>query len=188
LKKSSPELHGTIISTMMKAIEEKIIEQKLSQEPQQFKPNGHQSRPRKLLSSLSTICYRFAQLVDCKENRTLTPLTEELSIPSHDPILDEATEEPMGLTIHVSYRRALQEMEWISGQSMSHTTLHQRLQRFAKQLSPFEEKKKIVFRFLIVDGMKVHLQGPWGQDLGQAEMRWALPSEYSSEPFEPVGF
>jgi len=79
-------------------------------------------------------------------------------------------------------------MERISGQSMSHSTLHQRLQRFAQEHSPFGEKKSIPFRFLIVDGTKVHLQGPWGQDLGQAEMRWALASEHASGPFEPVGF
>jgi hypothetical protein len=188
LKRSSPELQGTIISTLMKATEEQIIEQKLSQEPQRYKPNGHQSKPRKLRSSLGTISYRFAQLVDRKENRTFAPLAEALSIPSYDHILEEATEGPMGLTIHVSYRRAVKEMERISGQSMGYTTLHQRLQRFAQQHSPFEEKKKIAFRFLIVDGTKVHLQGPWGQDLGQAEMRWALASEHSSGPFEPVGF
>jgi len=103
LKKSSPELHGTIISTLMKAIEERIIEQKLSQEPQRYKPNGHQSRPRKLRSSLGTICYRFAQLVDGQENRTFAPLAEELSIPSYDHIWEEATEGSIGLTIHVSY-------------------------------------------------------------------------------------
>lgn len=64
---------------------------------------------------------------------------------------------------------------------MSHTTLHHWLQRLAQEHCPFSarvgcasgggEKKSTPFRFLIVDGTKVHLQGPWGQDLGQAEMR-----------------
>jgi hypothetical protein len=72
-KKALLNPHGTIISTLMKAIEERIAEQKLSQEPQRYKPNGHQSKPRKLRSSFGTISYRFAQLADRKENRTFAP-------------------------------------------------------------------------------------------------------------------
>jgi hypothetical protein len=44
------------------------------------------------------------------------------------------------------------------------------------------------FRFLLVDGTKVHLQGPGGQDLGKVEMRWALASLGGLSRFEPVGF
>ncbi len=188
LKKNCPELHGTIISTLMKALEEQSIAEKLSRESERNKFNGHQSKPRKLRSSLETIVYQFSQLVDRKMNRTFAPLVGTLSIPSHDHILEEATEGPIGLMIHVSYRRVAQEVERISGQSMSHTTLHHRLQRWAQEHCPFGENKNTPFRFFIVDGTKVHLQGPWGQDLGQAEMVWALASEHSSGPFEPVGF
>ena len=48
--------------------------------------------------------------------------------------------------------------------------------------------KDRAFRFLVVDGTKVHLQGPLGKDLGQVEMRWALASLGSLSRFELVGF
>ena len=32
------------------------------------------------------------------------------------------------------------------------------------------------YRFLLVDGTKVHLQGPKGEELGKAEMRWVMAS------------
>jgi len=37
--------------------------------------------------------------------------------------------------------------------------------------------KEVPYRFLMVDGTKVRLQGPGGKDLGYKEMRWALASE-----------
>jgi len=48
--------------------------------------------------------------------------------------------------------------------------------------------KEVPYRFLMVDGTKVHLQGPGGKDLGYKEMRWALASVGPGCPFEPVGF
>jgi len=188
LKEGSSEIHGVILSTLMKALEEGVIKQKIEEEPGRYNRNGHQSEPRKLRSSLGTISYRFAQLRDCKEDRTLVPLVEALSIPSYDHYLEETMEGPIGLAVHVSYRRATSEIERISGQSMSHSTVHKRLQVFAQEHCPFGEMKSIPFRFLIVDGTKVHLQGPFGKDLGQTEMRWALASQGASGPFEPVGF
>jgi hypothetical protein len=94
----------------------------------------------------------------------------------------------IGLTVHVSYRRATSEVERIAGQSMSHTTVHSRLQKLARSHEPFGSMKDRAFRFLVVDGTKVHLQGRLGKDLGQVEMRWALASVGSSSRFEPVGF
>ena len=44
------------------------------------------------------------------------------------------------------------------------------------------------YRFIMADGTSVKLQGPSGQDLGKAEMRWALASLGSGYPFELVGF
>ncbi len=97
-------------------------------------------------------------------------------------------EPPLGLSIHVSYRRATSEIQRIQDHSMHHATLHSRLQRFAQDHLPFSGMKSTPFRFLMVDGTKVHLQGPFGQDLGQAEMRRALASQGPSTPFEPLGF
>ncbi|GFP19798.1 hypothetical protein HKBW3S03_01302 [Candidatus Hakubella thermalkaliphila] len=188
LKEASSEIHGAMVSTLMKALEERVIEQKLEQEPGRYQRNGHQSQPRKLRTSLGVIAYRFAQLRDRQQGGTVVPLVEALSIPAYDHYLEETMEPSIGLSVHLSYRRATSEVERIQGQSMSHTTVHSRLQEFAQSHSPFGERKAITFRYLLVDGTKVHLQGPSGQDLGQAEMRWALASLGPSSPFEPVGF
>ena len=59
---------------------------------------------------------------------------------------------------------------------MSHTTVHRRLQELARSHDPFGVMKERAFRFLLVDGTKVHLQGLAGKDLGQVEMRWAMAS------------
>ena len=102
--------------------------------------------------------------------------------------MDEALEPGIGLCAHVSYRRAAAEVERIGGQTMSHTTIHRRLQEFAGSHAPFGDLKDKPFVWLLVDGTKVHLQGKKGKDLGQAQMRWALASEGAGKPFEPVGF
>jgi hypothetical protein len=90
--------------------------------------------------------------------------------------------------VHVSYRRAAQEVERIGGQTMSPSTIHRRLQEFAGSHAPFGDLKKRPFVWLLVDGTQVHLQGKKGKDLGQAQMRWALASQGEGKPFEPVGF
>jgi hypothetical protein len=116
------------------------------------------------------------------------PLVQALAIPAYDHYLEEALEPGIGLSVHVSYRRAASEVERIQGQSMSHTTVHGRLQEFAPSHDPFGPMKDKAFRYLLVDGTKVHLQGAAGQDLGQVEMRWALASLGPFSGFEPVGF
>jgi hypothetical protein len=115
-------------------------------------------------------------------------LVESLAIPAYDHYLEETLEPGIGLSVHVSYRRATGEVERIGGQSMSHTTVHRRLQELAQRQDPFGAMKERAFRFLLVDGTKVHLQGALGKDLGQVEMRWALASMGSLSRFEPVGF
>ena len=56
------------------------------------------------------------------------PLVEALAIPAYEHYLEDALEPGIGLSVHVSYRRAQSEVERIAGQSMSHTTVHNRLQ------------------------------------------------------------
>ncbi len=136
LKEGSSKIHGTILSALMKALEDKLIEQSLKQDPGRYQRNGYQSKPRKLKCSLGTISYRFAQIRDQREARTLRPLVEALSIPAYDHYLEETMEPPLGLSIHLSYRRATSEVQRIQGQSMSHTTVHSRLQKFAQHHCP----------------------------------------------------
>jgi hypothetical protein len=141
-----------------------------------------------LQSSLGLIRYRLAQMVDRKRGKSFTPLVSALAIPAHDHYLEEAMEPATGLVVHVSYRGATSEVERIQSQLMSHATVHGRLREFAQAHNPFRERKEILFRFRLVDGTKVHLQGAGGKDLGHIEMHWALASLGSLLRFEPVGF
>jgi len=188
LKQAAPEVLATILTTLLEGIEEKALERQIEKDPQRYCKNGHQSKPRKFSCSFCDFSYRFAQLQDRKTGRSLTPLVKALSIPEQVRFLEEALEPGIGLCAHVSYRRAAKEVERIGGQAMSHTTIHRRLQEFARSHAPFGELKDRPFVWLLVDGTKVHLQGKKGKDLGQVEMRWALASEGEDQPFEPVGF
>jgi hypothetical protein len=188
LKQSVGQIHGQILVNLMKALEERLIDEMVQSDPERYRRNGSQSKARYLKSSLGTLAYRFAQLRDQHSGRSLTPLVEALALPAYDQYLEEALEPGIGLTVHVSYRRATSEVKRIGGQSMSHTTVHRRLQELARSHDPFGGMKERPFRFLLVDGTKVHLQGPLGKDLGQVEMRWALASFGSLSRFEPVGF
>ena len=188
LKEAVGKIHGAMLESLMKALEERLIDGMIQNDPARYRRNGTQSKPRSLKSSLGTVAYRFAQLKDRQSGRSLMPLVEALAIPAYDHYLEEALEPGIGLSVHVSYRRATSEVERLGGQSMSHTTVHSRLQKFARSHDPFGSMKDKAFRFLVVDGTKVHLQGPAGNDLGQVEMRWAMASVGSLSRFEPVGF
>ena len=188
LKQAVGQIDGKILETLMQALEERLIEGMVHSDPERYRRNGTQSKPRLLKSTLGTIGYRFAQLRDRHTGRSLTPLVEALAIPAYDHYLEEALEPGIGLSMHVSFRRATSEVERIGGVSMSHTTVHRRLQEVARSHDPFGEMKDRAFRFLLADGTKVHLQGPAGKDLGQVEMRWVMASSGSPSGFEPVGF
>lgn len=188
LKDAVGQIHGAILAQLMKALEERLITEMVQHDPERYRRNGSQSKPRYLKSSLGIIPYRFAQLRDRQSGRTWMPLVEALAIPTYDHYLEEALEAGIGLTVHVSYRRASSEVKRIRGHSMSPTTVHGRLQEFARSHDPFGSMKDRAFRFLLVDGTKVHLQGGGGQELGKVEMRWALASLGSGSRFEPVGF
>jgi hypothetical protein len=188
LKEAAPQIMETILTTLLEAIEEKAVARQVEKDPQRYCKNGHQSKPRQFSCSLCDFSYRFAQLKDRKTGRSLMPLVKALSIPEQVRFLEEALEPGIGLCAHVSYRRAAAEVERIRGQRMSHTTIHRRLQEFARTHAPFGDLKERPFVWLLVDGTKVHLQGKKGKDLGQAEMRWALASEGEGKPFELVGF
>ncbi len=188
LKEAAGQIHGKLLESLMQALEERLIDGMVRSDPERYRRNGSQSKPRSLKCTLGTIVYRFAQLRDEHSGRSLTPLVEALGIPAYDHYLEEALEPGIGLSMHVSFRRATSEVERITGQPMSHTTVHRRLQELARSHDPFGPMKERGFRFLLVDGTKVHLQGPAGKDLGQVEMRWAMASVGSLSRFEPVGF
>lgn len=188
LKQSAPEIQAAILTTLLNALEEKAVEQLVEKDPERFHRNGHQRKARQFSCSLCNFSYRFAQMLDRSTGRSFVPLVKALSIPPQVRFLDEALEPGMGLCVHVSYRRAAGEVKRISGRAMSHTTIHRRLQQFARMHDPFVDLKEKPFTWLLVDGTKVHLQGGKGKDLGKVEMRWAMASAGAGQPFEPVGF
>jgi hypothetical protein len=188
LKESSSKINESIINTLLKAIEMKVVQRYIDKDPMRFRKNGHQSKPRQMSCSFCTFSHRFAQLKDRKTGRSFMPLAKALSIPEQVHYLEESLEPSIGLCTHVSYRRAAKEIERIQKRSMSHTTIHRRLQKFAQDHEPFNSLKNRPFRFLLVDGTKVRLQGKKGKDLGKTEMRWAMASEGPQHRFEPVGF
>jgi hypothetical protein len=188
LKESSSQIHEAIITTVLEAIEKREVQRYIDKDPMRYRKNGRQSKPRKMRCSLCSFSYRFGQLLDNKKGRTFMPLAKVLSIPAHVHFLEEALEPSIGLCTHVSYRRAAKEIDRIRDYSMSHTTVHRRLKGFAQDHEPFDNLRKRHFRFLLVDGTRVRLQGKRGKDMGLAEMRWALASEGPHHRFEPVGF
>lgn len=188
LKQAAPEIQAAILTTLLKAIEEKAVEKQIEKDPQRYHKNGHQTKARRFSCSLCDFSYRFAQVKDRRTGKTLTPLVKGLSIPERVRFLEEALEPGIGLCAHVSYRRAAGEVERVGGRTMSHTTIHRRVQEFARTHAPFGVLKDRPFVWLVVDGTKVHLQGTKGKDIGQVEMRWSLASEGEGKPFEPVGF
>jgi hypothetical protein len=188
LKQGAAEIHAAILTTLLAAVEEKAVQRYVTKQPERYRKNGHQSKPRQFSCSLCDFSYRFAQLLDRRNGRSLRPLVKALSIPEQVRFLDEALEPGIGLCAHVSYRRAAGEVERIGGQRVSHTTIHRRLQQFAQAHDPFGDLKGRPFRWLLVDGTTVHLQGARGKDLGPVQMRWALASNGVAQPFEPVGF
>ena len=62
LKESLGRIHGEILVKLMQALEERMIEAMMDNDPGRYQRNGRQSRSRQLRCSLATIGYRFAQL------------------------------------------------------------------------------------------------------------------------------
>jgi hypothetical protein len=100
LKQGCGEIHGAILANLMRALEERLIEQIIQSEPGRYRRNGHQSKVRHLKCSLGSIGYRFAQLKDRHSGRTWMPLAQELAIPAYDHYLEEALEPGIGLSVH----------------------------------------------------------------------------------------
>jgi hypothetical protein len=113
LKQAVGQIDGAILESLMKALEERLIDAMVQSDPERYRRNGSQSKARYLKSSLGAIPHRFAQLRDQHSGRSLTPLVEALAIPAYDHYLEEALEPGIGLSVQVSYRRATSEVERI---------------------------------------------------------------------------
>ena len=118
----------------------------------------------------------------------MIPLAKELALVPYKQYQAEALESGIGFAIHLSYRQASTEIIRIRGQGPSKSTTYCWFGELSQTHGQWPVMKEIPYRFLMVDGTKVHLQSPGGRNLGQAEMRWALASQGIGYPFEPVGF
>lgn len=190
LQKASTKIFLVILRAIFQAIEQESTEELQRDHPNRYVKNGHESKHRTLRTSFGLFRYRLAQLYDKVNKKTVVPLRMNDFLPRYRRYPEEMTEPGIGLAVHLSYRRSNKEVERIRKEevSPSASTLHRRLQEFAQVQCQWPNLKKIPYRFLMVDGTTIRLQGYRGKDLGQGEMRWALASTGENNPFEPVGF
>lgn len=190
LRKGSVQIFQALFEGLVAAIEEQTIEQMMDKEQGRYVRNGHQAEARQLRTSLGLFRYHLAQLYDKVERKSVVPLRLNGFLPRNRRYTDEAMEGGIGQVVHISYHCSSKEMARIREEApaASAMTVHRRLQEFAQQKCSWPDLKKIPYRFLMVDGTKVRLQGNKGADRGQGEMRWALASLGENQPFEPVGF
>jgi len=186
VKKVMSQIFFIIVKTLFAAIEEREMERLKTEEPDRFVKNGHQKRL--LRTSFGPFWYPLGRVYDKRSKKTFLPLAKALSIPSHRQYLDEAMEPAAGLVAHVSFRRSISESERITTGKIGKDTFHSWLQDFAKGQCNWPDHKKIPYRYLLVDGTGVRLQGYKGKDLGGKQMRWALACQGEKKPFEIVGF
>lgn len=188
LEEQTPLILTTLLEMIFKALEERTVGRWRREHPGRYISNGHQSNARKLITHFGAFRYRMIQLIDTQTEKTIIPLAKELQLEPYKRYQAEALESGVGLAIHLSYRQASSEVTRIRGQGPGKSTLYRWFGQLSQTHGQWPELKEIPYRFLMVDGTKVHLQGTGGVDLGQAEMRWALASQGPGHPFEPVGF
>jgi len=190
LRHANARVSFALLEALFSAIEEQTIEQMQSKYPERYVRNGYQTKERELRTSLGPFRYRLAQMYDKIEQKTVVPLRASGFLPRHRQYIEESMEAGIGAVVHLSYRWSSKEVARIREQATptSASTLHRRLNEFAQQKCSWPDLNKVPYRFLMVDGTGVRLQGYKGKNLGKGEMRWALASVGEKEPFEVVGF
>ncbi|MDK2897371.1 MAG: hypothetical protein PWP04_1491 [Candidatus Atribacteria bacterium] len=190
LRQANTRTYSALLQVLFSAIEEQTIEQIQSEYPGRYVHNGYQTKERELRNSLGLFHYRLAWSYDKVEQKTVVPLRATGFLLQDRRYTEEATEAGIGLVIYLSYGWSSKEMARIREQvlSVSASTLHRRLREFAQQQCSWPDLKKLPYRFLMVDGTVVRLQGYKGTNLGRGEMHWTLSPLGKDEPFEPVGF
>jgi len=188
ISESLPEIGKALFVTLMKALETKAIKHYMQKAPTRYVRNGHESHERQFRTSFGKVHYRYAQLLDNATNKSFSPLRKMLPIEPYKRYQREALKAPINLVVHLSYQKATAEYNAILPAGMSKSTLWRHLHQFSDQMNTWPDLKKIPYRFLMVDGTKVTLMDESKQNIGQAQLRFALASVDVSNPFEPVGF
>lgn len=188
LEGHTPVILAALLEMIFKALEECTVDRLMRENPGRYMSNGHQPNARKLITHFGEFRYRMVQMMDTQTGKAVVPLARELALVPYKQYQAEALEPGIGLAIHLSYLQASSEVIRIKGQGPRKSTAYRWFRELSKTHGHWPPLREIPYRFLVVDGTKVHLQGPGGIDLGQAEMRWALASRGPGHPFEPVGF
>ena len=190
LRNAVAKISFALLEALFSAIEERTTEQMREEYPGRYVHNGYQTKKRELRTSLGPFHYRLAQMYDKVEQKTVVPLRASGFLPKHRQYTEETTEAGVGSVVHLSYRWASKEVARIREQAppASASTLHRRLKEFAQQKCSWPDLRQVPYRFLMVDGTGVRLQGYRGVNRGKGDMRWALASLGEKEPFELVGF
>jgi len=188
LEDQIPVIFIKILESTFKAVEERAINRLIKESPGRYTRNGHQRNKRKFITQFGTFRYRMAQMQDRELGKTIVPLAQELEMTPHKHYQAKAMEASIGSAIHLSYALASSEVIRIRGWGPSKSTTYRWLREISQTHGKWPCMKNIPYRFLMVDGMKVHLQVQGGNDIGMREMRWALASQGPKQPFEPVGF
>lgn len=188
LEEQAPEIMSALTDGIFQALEKRAVQALEESIPGRYRKNGHQSTSRQIKTFFGTVFYRLRQMIDTHTGQTIFPLAQTLDLLPYRRYQPGALEPGVGLVMHLSYRQASSEGQRIQGHGPSKSTLHRGVQELAQKQGKWPSFKQRPFRFLMVDGTKVHLQGPGGKDRGQVEMRWALAAVGPGKPFEPVGF
>lgn len=188
LEKDKDLLMRSIVGVILKALEEAAIEEYTTRESDRFIRHGSQPNERKLLTSFGEIRFRLAQMRDKQRGAVFCPLVKKLQITPYRQYQGEALEAAVGQTVHLSYRLGASETRRITGYGPSKSTVWRGLQELAEAHGEWPSMKHRKFKFLMVDGTKVRLQGEGGCSERKAELRWAWASEAVGQPFELVGF
>jgi hypothetical protein len=188
LEEQTQLILNTVLQSIFKALEERTVQRLTRKHLGRFVLNGHQPNARKLITHFGVFRYRMVQMIDKKTGKTVIPLAQALALVPYRQYQTEALRAGMILAIHLSYARATREIVRIRGQGPSKSTTYRGSREIARTQCRWPSMKEVPYRFLMVDGTKVRLQGPGGKDLGYKEMRWALVSKGPGRPFKPVGF
>ena len=186
LRKFMAEPYFGILKAIFSAVEEKAIASLKEASPGRYVRNGRQRNHRQIRTSFGLFQYQIARVWDKEAHKSLTPLSQALSLPRYRRHVREIGEGGIGLVCHLSYRKSVKEIDRILGTDMSKSTLHRQVQKFARDMCHWPDLKKVPYRFLMVDGTKVRLQKK-GHPSRKVPMRWALAFLGEKEKFELVG-
>ena len=183
LRKFMQVLFFGILGEIFNALESRAVKELKEKHPGRYNRNGKRQKPRQIKTSYGMFNYKFVLVFDKEKKNTITPLPGIIGLSAYERNTREAAEGGAGLVCHLSYRKSSAEVERIMGTQISKSELHREIQELGEHIGEWPDLKEIPYRFLMVDGTGVRIQG----SDKKIEMRWALASKGEKDKFEPVG-